>query len=291
MKPPPVKYARAGDLSEAIALLSEYQSDGKVLAGGQSLVPLLNFRLARPEVLIDINPVSELAYVREEPDSVLIGAATRQRDVETNALVRSAVPLVPLALSHVGHVTNRNRGTFGGSVAHADASSELPAVVLGLGGELVIAGKGGQRTVAAQDFFHGPFMTALADDELLIAVRLPKLPAGTGVAVEELARRHGDFAIAGAMAVIHRAGDGTADLVRLAAIGVDSVPVRLSDAEAQLLGSQITAAEIDAAVASVTQVINPTSDLHAPAEYRREMAGVLVRRAINRALEQSGPTS
>ncbi|NMH98412.1 FAD binding domain-containing protein [Pseudonocardia acidicola] len=288
MKPPAVKYARAGDVQEAVALLREHGADAKVLAGGQSLVPLMSFRLARPSILIDINRVGELDYIREDNGSLLIGAMTRQRDVEISRTVADAVPLLPQALHHVGHVTNRNRGTIGGSLAHADPASELPALVTGLAGELVVEGPKGSRTIVAEDFFVGTFTTAMEPDEVLAAVRLPRLPAGTGVAVEELARRHGDFAIVAAMAAVHLGSDGSVDLVRLAASGVDSVPVRLHAAEAVLAGAQPTAEVIDAAAATVADSINPTGDVHAPASYRRDMARLLVKRAVAAAVERSG---
>ncbi|MBN9101348.1 MULTISPECIES: xanthine dehydrogenase family protein subunit M [unclassified Pseudonocardia] len=287
MKPPPVKYARAGDVAEAVALLTEHGSDAKVLAGGQSLIPLMNFRLARPSVLIDINRAAGLDGIRVENGSLVIGAMARQRDVETSDVAAGAVPLLPQVLRHVGHVTNRNRGTVGGSLAHADPAAELPALVTGLGGELLVQGPGGSRLVAAEDYFLGTFTTAMEFDEVLTGVRLPRLPAGTGVAVEELARRHGDFAIVATMAAIHLAADGTVDLVRLAASGVASVPVRLHGAEAVLAGIAPTAEAIDAAAETVAGSIKPTGDVHAPADYRRDMAGLLVRRALRTAIQRT----
>ena len=259
-----------------------------MLAGGQSLVPLLNFRLARPSILVDINRVAELDYVREENGSLLIGAMARQRDVETSDVAAAAVPLLPEVLRHVGHVTNRNRGTVGGSLAHADPAAELPTLVTALGGELVVDGPDGSRTVAAEDFFLSTFTTAIEHNEMLTAVRLPRLPAGTGVAVEELARRHGDFAIVATMAAVHLAADGTVDLVRLGACGVDSVPVRLHAAEAVLTGAQPNDAAIEAAAATVSDNIRPPDDVHAPASYRRDMAGLLVARAVRGAIQRSG---
>ncbi|GEL16561.1 FAD binding domain-containing protein [Pseudonocardia asaccharolytica] len=287
MKPPPVKYARAGDVQEAIALLTEHGSDAKVLAGGQSLIPLMNFRLARPSILIDINRVRELDYVREDNGTLAIGAMTRQRDVETSSVAAASVPLLPEVLRHVGHITNRNRGTVGGSLAHADPAAELPALVTGLGGELVVQGPNGVRTIPAEDFFMSTFTTALEPDEVLIGVRLPRLPGGTGVAVEELARRHGDFAIVAAMAAVHLAPDRSVDLVRLAVSGVDSVPVRLHAAEDALTGGRPSAEAIEAAAATVADAIHPADDVHAPASYRRDMAQLLVKRVAKAALERS----
>lgn len=288
MKPPAVKYARAGDVREAIALLAEHGSDAKVLAGGQSLVPLMSFRLARPSILVDINRVAGLDRIETENGSLLIGAMARQRDVELSDVAAAAVPLLPPALRHVGHVAIRNRGTVGGSLAHADPAAELPALVTALGGELVVEGPDGTRSIAAEDYFVATFTTAMAHDEVLVGVRLPRLPAATGVAVEELARRHGDFAVVGAMAAVHLTDDGTVDLVRLAASGVDSVPVRLHAAEAALAGVAPTAAAIDSAADTVAASVHPTDDVHAPASYRRDMARLLVKRALGAAVERSG---
>jgi carbon-monoxide dehydrogenase medium subunit len=287
VKPPPVRYACPTDVQGAVALLAEHGPEAKVLAGGQSLVPLMSFRLARPSVLVDINRVPGLDTVTTENGSLVIGAMARQRDVELSDVVADAVPLLPMALRHVGHVAIRNRGTMGGSLAHADPAAELPCVVAALGGELEVDGPRGTRTIAAQDFFAGTFTTALDPDELLVAVRLPRLPQGTGVAVEELARRHGDFAIAGAVAAVHLAADGTADLVRLGASGVDSVPVRLHAAESVLAGRVPTPEVIAAAADTVAGSVHPTDDVHAPASYRRDMARLLVERAIGAAIRRS----
>jgi carbon-monoxide dehydrogenase medium subunit len=288
VKPSAVKYVRAGDVREAVALLTEHGSDAKVLAGGQSLVPLMSFRLARPSILIDINRIPGLDHIRVDNGHLLIGATARQRDVEMSDVATAAVPMLPQALQHVGHVANRNRGTVCGSLAHADPAAELPTLVTGLGGELVVEGPAGARTIAAEDYFVGTFTTAMEYDEVLTGVRIPRLPAGTGVAVEELARRHGDFAIVGAMAAVHLAADGSVDLVRLAASGVDSVPLRLHAAEAVLAGAQPTAEVIAEAAATVVENIHPTGDVHAPASYRRDMIQLLVKRALAAAVERSG---
>ncbi len=287
MKPPDFQYVRADDSRDAVALLSEHGSDAMVLAGGQSLVPLLNLRLAQPTVLVDLNRASGLDYVRQDNGYVVIGAMTRQRTLETDPMVREAVPLLAEALRHVGHVTNRNRGTMGGSLAHADPAAELPTLVKGLGGELIVEGPGGSRTVAAEDFFLSSFVTAMEYNEILAAVRLPRLPSGTGVAVEELTRRHCDFAIVAAMAAVHVGANGRADLVRLALSGVDSVPVRLHESESILEGSEPTDALIDAAGAAVADAVNPMDDIHAPAQYRRDMAQLLVTRAASKAVGQA----
>ena len=287
MKPPVVKYARVGGVQEAISLLTEHGIDAKVLAGGQSLIPLMNFRLARPSVLVDLNRVDELSSIRTDNGSLVIGAMTRQRDVERSPVAAAAVPLLPQALHHVGHVTNRNRGTVGGSIAHADPAAELPTLVTCLGGELTVEGPASTRTIAAADYFVATFTTVMDHDEILTEIRIPRLPEGTGVAVEELARRHGDFAIVAVMAAIHRDGQGRIDLVRLAASGVDSVPVRLHAAEAVLTGSLATKDAIAEAAATVAGAVDPMDDVHAPASYRRDMAAVLVRRAVEAANKRS----
>jgi carbon-monoxide dehydrogenase medium subunit len=287
MKPPDFGYKRASNSRDAVALLSEYGEDAKVLAGGQSLIPMLSFRLARPTVLVDLNRAADLDYVRTDDGHLVIGAMTRQRRLETDPQVRSAVPLLAEAIRYVGHVTNRNRGTIGGSLAHADPAAELPAVVKALGASLEIEGPVGSRTIAAENFFAGTFETALAFDEILTAVRLPRLPTGTGVAVEELARRHGDFAIVAAMAAVHLDPDGRADLVRLALSGADSVPVRLHESESVLTGSAPTDALIEEAASAVAGAIHPMGDIHAPAQYRRDMARVLTVRAARKAVGQA----
>jgi aerobic carbon-monoxide dehydrogenase medium subunit len=288
VKPAAVQYARPDDVREAVSLLAEHGGDAKVLAGGQSLVPLMSFRLARPSILVDINRIAGLDGIEVQNGSLLIGAMTRQRDVELSDVVAAAVPLLPQVLRYVGHVAIRNRGTVGGSLAHADPAAELPALVTALGGEMVVEGPNGSRSIAAEDYFVGTFTTSMAHDEVLVGVRLPRLPAATGVAVEELARRHGDFAIVGAMAAVHRAADGSVDLVRVAASGVDSVPVRLHAAEEVLAGAQPSPDAIDAAAATVAASIHPTDDVHAPASYRRDMAQLLVKRALGAAVERSG---
>lgn len=284
MKPPAVDYVRAEDVRNAVEMLAEYGDESKVLAGGQSLIPLMSFRLATPTVLVDINHATGLDFIHQENGHLRIGAMTRQRDVERDPVVRAANPLLPAALRHVGHPTNRNRGTIGGSVAHADPAAELPALLVGLDADLVVEGPSGGRTIPAAEFFLGVFTTALAFDEILTAVHVPCLPPGTGTAVEELVRRHGDFALVGAFAAIHLDDDGKIDFARLSVSGVDSVPVRLHEVEAALAGRAPDVDAIAEAVAHAAAAVNPTDDVHAPASYRREMTTVMVRRAIELAI-------
>lgn len=286
MKIPPVEYRRAHDSQEATALLAYAGEDAKILAGGQSLVPLMSFRLARPSVLIDLNPAQDMAYVREQNGHLAIGAMTRQRTLERDDLVRRLMPLLPAVLSHVGHVTNRNRGTIGGSIAHADPGAELPTLLMALGGEVVVKSQTGTRTLTAAELFIGPLMTSLAFDEVITEVRLPKLPDNTGIGVEELARRHGDFAIAAAVVAVHLDPTGRLDLVRIGVGGVGSTPLRLLDAEGQLAGATGTAAELAAAAEAAWNAVDPMDDVHASSSYRKDMVRVLVRRALESALSE-----
>jgi carbon-monoxide dehydrogenase medium subunit len=285
MKPAVLEYHKATSVADAVQVLAEAEDgDGKVLAGGQSLVPMLNMRLARPSVLVDINGLSELDYVRQDGDFLAIGALTRIRRVETSAEVKKWAPLLAEAITFVAHATIRNRGTIGGSVAHADPAAEVPAVLCALDADMVVAGRGGTRTVAARDFFHGFLTTAVETEELLTEVRIPRLPDGTGCAVEELARRHGDFAIAAVFATITLDRDGRCTDARLALAGTNPTPIRAGDAEAVLIGSAVTGELIDRAAQAAATATRSASDIHAPAEYRREMTSVLTRRALHRAV-------
>ncbi|MGD9525440.1 MAG: xanthine dehydrogenase family protein subunit M [Dehalococcoidia bacterium] len=285
MKPAVLDYYKATSVADAVQVLAEAEDgDGKVLAGGQSLVPMLNMRLARPSVLVDINGLNELDYVRRDDDVLAIGALTRNRRVENSAEVRTWSPLLAEAMRFVGHATIRNRGTIGGSVAHGDPAAEVPAVLCALDADMVITGPGGARTVAARDFFHGFLTTAVEADELLTEVRIPRLPDKTGYAVEELARRHGDFAIAAVFAAVTLDRDGRCTDARLALAGTNPTPVRARDAEAVLVGSSVSGELLNRAAQAVGAATASASDIHAPAEYRRDMACVLTRRALQRAV-------
>ncbi len=285
MKPAVLDYHKATSVADATRALAEAaDDDGKVLAGGQSLVPMLNMRLARPSVLVDINGLSELDYVRQDGDALAIGAITRNRCVETSAEVKAWAPLLSEAMTFVGHATIRNRGTIGGSVAHGDPAAEIPAVLCALDADLVVTGRGGSRTVAAHDFFHGFLTTAVETDELLTEVRIPRLPERTGCAVEELARRHGDFAIAAVFAAVTLDREGRCTDARLALAGTNPVPVRARNAETELRGHTMTDELIEHAAQAAATATNSASDIHAPAAYRRDMASVLTRRALHRAV-------
>lgn len=287
MKPPRFDYHAPSSVDEALALLVRYGGDAKVLAGGQSLVPLLNFRLARPAALIDLNRVPALTYIHETDGQVRLGAMTRQRAIEFSPVVAGRVPLLAEATRLVGHLPIRTRGTIGGSIAHADPSAEYPAVLTALDGEVVARSPRGERVLRASELFRSYLTTSLAPDELLTEVRLPAAPAGAGWAFEELSRRHGDFAIVGIAALVVRDGPRCA-MARLAAAGVGAVPVRLRAAEAILEREGLADAAIDAAAARAAELVNPDSDIHASAAYRRHLTGVLTRRALQRAAARAG---
>jgi aerobic carbon-monoxide dehydrogenase medium subunit len=283
MKPPLFEYFAPSSLEEALALRSEHADDSAVLAGGQSLMPLLNLRMAFPGALIDLGRVSELAGIREYDGGVAIGAMTRQRSAERSPLLRERLPLAVKALSNVGHAAIRNRGTVGGSLAHADPAAELPAVALALDAQFVARSSRGERTIEARDFFLGFLTTALAPDELLAEVRLPGLPPGHGAAFVELARRHGDFAIAGVAAAVALDASGAIADARVAFIGVGPTPVRAREAEAVLRGATPDDAVFTEAAERAKGELDPGSDTHASASYRRRVAGVLVQRALREA--------
>jgi aerobic carbon-monoxide dehydrogenase medium subunit len=284
MKPPLFDYRSPSSLDEALALRSEYRDDSAVLAGGQSLMPMLNLRLARPEVLIDLGRVGEVAGIRELDGGVSIGAMTRQRHAERSDLIRERAPLVQQALAHVGHPTIRNRGTVGGSLAHADPAAELPAVCIALDAELVARSATAERTIAAEDFYVGFMSTALAPDELLVEVRIPAPAGRLGTAFLEIARRHGDFALVGVAAAIALDGEGVIADARLVFTGVGLQPVRAREAEASLRGAAPGAEAFAAAADLVPAALQPRTDAHASSDYRRRVAGVIARRALEEAM-------
>jgi aerobic carbon-monoxide dehydrogenase medium subunit len=286
VKPPKFDYHAPASVEEALALLARYGGDAKILAGGQSLVPLLNFRLSRPAALIDLNRIAELAYIRSHDGDVRFGAMTRQRTIEFSPLVAERVPLLTEATHWVGHLPIRSRGTIGGSIAHADPSAEYPAVLSALDGSVVARGPRGERVVTAGELFQSYLTTSLGADEILTEVRLPAMPRGAGYAFEELARRHGDFALIGIAAAIARDGE-RCTMARLATSGAGPVPVRLRDAERILERDGLGDAAIEAAGRRASELVDPDSDIHASADYRRHLTGVLTTRAIKRALTKA----
>jgi CO/xanthine dehydrogenase FAD-binding subunit len=285
MKPPRFDYHAPRSIDEAVALLARYGGDAKVLAGGQSLMPMLNFRLTRPAALIDVNRIAALAYVREDDGTVAFGAMTRQRTIEFSPVVAERVPLLREATRWVGHLPIRSRGTIGGSIAHADPSAEYPAVLTALDGEVIAQGPNGRRTLTPGALFETYLTTRLAPDELLVEVRLPAAPAGAGCAFEEFARRHGDFALVGIAAMVAR--DGTRVRARLACAGAGPVSLRLRAAEEILERDGLGDAAIEAAGARAAELVEPDTDVHASAAYRRQLTRVLTVRALKRARERA----
>src|SRR5580700_1260038 len=274
MKPPPFAYSAPTTLDEALALLQENGDDARPLAGGQSLVPLLSFRLARPSHLIDLAGISELGSIIVDDDHLVIGAMVRERSAERHDGVRLLAPLLAQALPLIGHPAIRSRGTIGGSLAHADPAAELPAVALLLGAELVAQSRDrGRRTINAADFFVGFFTTALEPDEILTEVRIQRPAPGTGSAIEEVARRHGDFAMVGAAAMVRLENGKIAD-ARVALTGVSDVPVRATEAETILHGAEPTDEAFAAAAEEAAASLSPPADLHGSSTYRRHLAVV-----------------
>lgn len=276
MKPPRFSYVAPESVPEALALLAEHVGEAKVLAGGQSLVPLLNLRLARPTLLVDVGCIAGLARI-EEGDRLRLGAATTQGRVMASEGVLGAAPLVVAALRHVGHPATRARGTVGGSLAHADPAAELPAVALALDAEVVAASAAGTRTIGAEDLFVGPFTTALRPDELLVELVVPV--SGRRFGFAELSRRHGDFALAGAActAVVE---EGRVREARIALFGVAPTAVRAREAESALEGREPDGSTLAEAGRAALASIDPWTDVHASAAYRRRVTEVLVRRAL-----------
>lgn len=289
MKPPPFEYAAPQTLDEAVALLREKDGEAKVLSGGQSLMPLLNMRLARPELLVDLARVPGLDFVRFEGNGVRIGAMTRQRTVELSAEVRERHPLLYTAVRHIAHPQNRNQGTVGGSLAHADPAAELPALATLLDARMHVIGPEGERTVGASEFFVTYLTTCLDVAEILTGVEFPLLEAGTGWSFQEVARRHGDFALAGAIATAGLDSEGRCRNVRLALFGVADRPLRMKEVEASLEGERADASRLEeAARAAAAAIEEPLSDVHATAEYRRDLARVMARRALAEAVARAG---
>jgi carbon-monoxide dehydrogenase medium subunit len=286
MKPPRFDYHAPTTIDQAVELLARYGGDAKVLAGGQSLMPMLNFRLSRPAALVDVNRIPALAYVREENGTLAFGAMTRQRTIEFSLLVAQRLPLLREATRWVGHLPIRSRGTIGGSIAHADPSAEYPAVLTALDGEVIVQGPKGRRTLKPGALFETYLTTSLAPDELLVEVRLPTTPTGAGYAFEEFARRHGDFAIVGIAALIVRDG-ARCTSARLASAGAGPVPVRLRAAEEILERDGLSDAAVEGAATRAAELVTPDSDIHASAEYRRHLTRVLTARAIRKSVERS----
>lgn len=282
MKPASFEYHAPATVDEALALLQANGPEARVLAGGQSLIPMMNFRLAAPSVVVDLNRIPDLAYIKDEGKHVSIGAMTRQRTIEFSAVIADKLPLLSQAIKLVGHLPTRSRGTIGGSIANADPAAEIPMVLQALDGEVVARGPKGQRTIAASELLRDAMTTSLGPDEILVEVRLPVTPIGAGCAIEEFARRQGDFAIAAIAVVILRDGEGCA-LARIATAGISSRSVRLSAAEQILEKHGLHESAIARAAQAAANTVEPMTDQHASAAYRRQLTYVLTERAVLRA--------
>jgi len=287
VKPPVFHYVAPSSLDEVVQQLGEYGDSAKLLAGGQSLVPLLNLRLAGPDVLIDVNGVGGLDHIEAWDGGLTIGALARQSALERSRLAGDRLPLLAEAIHFVGHPTIRHRGTVGGSLAHADPAAELPAVMLALEASFVARGPRGERTIPAAEFFQGYLTTALAADEMLTEVRIPGVPPGTGSAFLELARRFGDFAICGVAAIITLDENGRCSRARVALCGVGPTPLRATQTEALLEGALPDAPTLAAAAERAALSVDPQTDIHGSAAYRRKMAIVMTGRAVELAASRA----
>jgi carbon-monoxide dehydrogenase medium subunit len=288
MKPAAFEYFAPDSLDAALEAVAEHGGEGKVLAGGQSLIPVMNFRLAQPAVLIDINGVAELDFVRQEAGELRLGAMTRQNRLERDPAIRRWAPLLAEAVPWIAHPQIRNRGTVGGSIAHADPAAELPAVAVALGARFRLRNRSGDRWVAAADFFTGLFSTALEPDELLVEIAIPAAPARTGWAFLEVARRHGDYAMVGVAARVELDGAGACREARCVFLSVGDGPVDALQCAAALAGRSPDAAAIaEAAALAAERDIDPTGDIHASAAFKRHLTRVLAGRALGIASERA----
>jgi aerobic carbon-monoxide dehydrogenase medium subunit len=287
MKLPPFEYACPTTISEAVALLASHDGEAKPLAGGQSLVPMLAFRVASPSLLVDLRKLAELRQIKIAADGVTLGAMVRWRDILDDARLRKAHPLLVAAVEHVAHYQIRNRGTVGGSIAHADPAAEMPGIVVTCEAKIAAVGKSGTRMIDAASFFQGPLMTALKPDEIITEIRLPAWPAKRRFGFQEFARRRGDFAMAAAMLFYDeeggKAGNAQAFNAHVGAIGVADRPLRLPAVEQVLNGNAIDEAIIAKAEAAASASVDPDDDIHASGAYRKALIGVMVERALKSA--------
>ena len=287
MKPAPFEYDDPRTLDDALALLANHGDECKVLAGGQSLVPLMNFRLARPSRLVDINGVGELAGIKRAGGTLVVGALTRQAEVERSNVIAEGWPLLHEAIGWVGHAQIRNRGTVGGSVAHADPAAELPAVFAAMDARFQVRSKSGARTLGWREFFVAEFTTALAADELVTAVEVPVQNPATGAAFVEFARRHGDFALGGAAVTVRLGRDGRCQDAAIALVAAGPAPVRAEGAEARLRGEKVDETLIGAVAVEAVRGLHPTSDLHGSTEYRARLLQAMTERALTKAAQRA----
>ena len=287
MKLPPFDYACPTTLPEAVQLLASRDGEAKAIAGGQSLVPMLAFRLAHPALLVDLRKLPDLRGIEISEKGVKLGAMVRWRDIEDDARLDTAHPLLKAAIDHVAHYQIRNRGTVGGSVAHADPAAEMPGIAVTCDAEIAVVGKSGAHVIQAADFFQGALTTALTSDEIIVEVRLPAWPQGRRWGFKEFARRRGDFALAAAAVFYDLDGNGRATNAHVGVIGVGDRPLRLAGVEDVLNGQVIDEATIAKAEAATHAGVDPQDDIHASAPYRRALAGTMVERALRDAAAES----
>jgi CO/xanthine dehydrogenase FAD-binding subunit len=285
MKPPAFEYIAVRTTDEAISQLAKHKT-AKILAGGQSLTPMLNFRLAHPDMLIDINPIKELDYIREQNGGLRIGALTRHRLIESSKLVRDKLPILAVAAGEVGHLAIRTRGTFGGSLAHADPAAEFPMIALLLDAEIKARSASGERTIKTKDFLVSYLQSAVADGELVTEVYIPGIPAHSGWGFHELCRRPGDFALAAVCAIVTMNGSKCSN-ARIAMAGVGATALRAPEAEALLKGKAPDAALFKQAGQKASDASDPSNDVHASADFRRHLVDELTQRALKDAVERA----
>jgi carbon-monoxide dehydrogenase medium subunit len=286
MKPPPFKYIAPSTIDEALSALASHGDGARILAGGQSLTPMLNFRLVHPEALVDINRIKELEFIAESGAGLRIGCLSRHRAIETSSIIKNKWPILNAAAQHVAHVAIRTRGTFGGSLAHADPAAEFPVIALLLDATLNIRGPGGARTVPANEFFLNLFTTAVAPGEILTDVCLPEFPPGMGWGFHELARRPGDFGIAIVAATVVMQGRKCKE-ARICMGGVGPTPLRASLAEKLMEGQAPEDGVLEAAGKAASEASDPSNDIHGSAEFRRHVVNVLAQRALRDAVDRA----
>ena len=288
MKPAPFEYYAPDSIEQALDLMSQYTGDAKILAGGQSLVPAMNFRIVQPSVLIDLNHAAGLGYVREDENVLRIGAMTRERELEFNPLVSSWAPLLAEAAPHIAHPQIRNRGTIGGSIVNADPAAELPVLMLALRARLKAKSVSGERWVDAQDFFLGMFTTALEPEEILVEIELPASPPRTGWSFMEVAPRAGDYALMGVAALVTLAEDGKCEHARLVYLNAGEGPVEAKEAEKLLIGEAVNDRLIESAASKASETeINPFGNIHTSSEFQRHLANVLTKKVLKQAAQRA----
>jgi CO/xanthine dehydrogenase FAD-binding subunit len=291
MKPAPFEYFVPNSLEPALDLMSQYAGEARILAGGQSLVPAMNFRIVQPSVLIDLNQASELGYIREDENVLHIGAMTRERQLEFNPLISRWMPLLVEAAPYIAHPQIRNRGTIGGSIVNADPAAELPVLMLALSARLKTKSVSGERWIAAQDFFMGMFTTALAPDEILVEIELPASPPRTGWSFMEVAPRAGDYALMGVAALITLDENGKCERAKLVYLNAGEGPVEAKESQKLLRGESVNDLLIEATASKASETeINPFGNIHTSPEFQRHLANVLTKKALKQATQRAEET-